>query len=193
MNLSFFGACWFAIQVKPRHERTTALLLRMKGYQDLVPLARTKGNNGERIERMLYPGYIFCRFDSSIASPIVTTPGVIRLVGNGSSPVPVSDEEIARIQLITTSGWLVQPWPYIRVGDRIRLREGPLTGLTGILLRVKNVSRLVVSVDLLCRSAAVELERSWVESAEVASCDQPASACGRLQVLPQATSAASAA
>jgi transcription antitermination factor NusG len=193
MNLHLYGTCWFAIQVKPRHERSTALHLRVKGYQDFVPVVRSRPKqNNLNMETILYPGYVFCRFDPSVAAPIVTTPGVIRVVGNGSLPIPISDEEIARIRLITASDRVVHPWPFLKVGDRIRLREGPLAGVTGILLRVKNSNRLVVSIDLLCRSAAVELEHSWVESAEFAGCVQPGNT-SNLRILGTGANAAMAA
>jgi len=169
MDLRRFGCCWFALQVKPRREQIIALMLRNKGYDDFVPYARYAYHNDNRFTRgraansPLYPGYVFCRFVPDLRASIVTTPGVIRIVGNGSIPIPVSDQEIEAIQLIAKTELLVQPWPFLHVGDSVLLTHGPLKGIRGILLRVKNTDRLIVSIDLLQRSIAIEVNTSWTE------------------------------
>lgn len=167
MNLTSFGVCWFAIQVKPRYERLTALCLHQKGYQEFLPIVYDKSSACKiKVERPLYPGYLFCRFDVNVSAPIVTTPGVIRLVGNGARPIPITDAEIEATQILIRSQRSVYPSPFISVGDRVRICEGPLTGASGILVRTKNADRLIVSINLLGRSKAVELEASWAESAK---------------------------
>jgi transcription antitermination factor NusG len=172
MNLSGLGSCWFAIQVRPKYEDLTSALLQQKGYEGFVPrLAYTRPSAGleaggrNRHRRLLYPGYIFCRFDPVIAAPIVTTPGVIRVCGCGRTPIPISEQEIINIRLITNTGIAVYPWPFIDVGTWVEIVDGPLRGSRGILIRRRSVDRLVVSIDILHRSTAAELDASWVSSA----------------------------
>src|SRR5207302_8332949 len=99
-------------------------------------------------------GYIFCRFDPLHRLPVMTAPGVVCIVGLGKNPEPVEEEEIARIQTIVRSGALAYPWPLLRVGQKIAVTGGPLCGVEGFLVSVKNQYRLVVSITLLQRSVA---------------------------------------
>jgi transcription antitermination factor NusG len=111
----------------------------------------------------LFPGYLFCRFDvHDRLLPILTTPGVISIIGAGKTPIAVSDQEIASVQAILRSGLPARPWPCLTVGCRVLLERGPLAGIEGIVLNVDKAFRLVVSVPLLQRSVAVEIERDWV-------------------------------
>jgi transcription antitermination factor NusG len=93
--------------------------------------------------------------------PILTTPGVIGVVGAGKTPIPVNDEEIEAIRAILRSGLAAQPWPFLSVGSRIYMEAGPLAGLEGIISNADKTCRLVVSVPLLQRSVAVEIDRDW--------------------------------
>jgi len=93
---------------------------------------------------------------------VVTTPGVLQIVGFGRRAIPVPDEEIQALQLALTSGIPKQPWPYLEVGQRVRVIYGTLTGLEGILVNVKGNDRVVLSVSLLQRSVAMEVEASWL-------------------------------
>jgi transcription antitermination factor NusG len=92
----------------------------------------------------------------------LTTPGVMHFVGFGSTPAPVDDKEIAAIERIVESGAAGQPWPYLKVGERVEIISGPLTGLDGFLQEIKGDRRLVVGVSLLQRSLAVEIDPSWL-------------------------------
>ena len=93
--------------------------------------------------------------------PILTTPGVIGIVGAGRTPVPLDDEEIEAVRAILRSGLAAQPWPLLRVGSKVYLERGPLTGVEGIITNTDKVYRLVVTVSLLQRSVAVEIDREW--------------------------------
>jgi transcription antitermination factor NusG len=95
--------------------------------------------------------------------PVLTIPGVIRIVGFGGELTPVSEEEVSAIRSIVKSGYAAEPWPFLKVGQRVRIMEGALEGLEGILLKSRAGSRLVVSVDLLQRSVAVEIDAAWVK------------------------------
>ena len=102
------------------------------------------------------------RFDAQNRLPILITPGVISVVGRGRVPLPVDDTEIAGIQTLVASGLAVEPWPYLELGQRIRIESDALRGLEGILINIKGNHRIVVSVSLLRRSVALEVDRSSV-------------------------------
>ena len=110
----------------------------------------------------LFPGYLFCRMNPHNRLPVLQTPGVIQIVGVGKSPIPVEEEEIAAIQRAEKSGLSVMPWPYLKVGHVARIEDGPLSGLTGIVVKIKSGLKLVLSVTLLQRSVAVEVDRHWL-------------------------------
>ncbi len=155
---------WYALYVRSRHERVVENGLRGKGYAAFSPFYRTKHKRVDRIAAIdvpLFPGYIFCYFDSNKRLPILTTPGIVRIVG-GNRPEPVDDHEIASIRTIALSGRSVQPWPFLRSGQRIRLQAGPLAGAEGIFLWVKNEYHLVVCITLLQRAVSVVVEKDAV-------------------------------
>jgi transcription antitermination factor NusG len=97
--------------------------------------------------------------------PVLMTPGVIQIVGVGKTPMPVGEEEIAAIQRVGKSGLSTMPWPYLGVGHVARIDDGPLRGMTGIVIKIKSGWKLVLSVNLLQRSVAVEIDRSWIGAA----------------------------
>jgi len=154
---------WFAVQVRTRWERSTANILGGKGYQTLLPTyVRRHGPDGRETTAPLFPGYVFCRFDGQKRLPILITPGVIALVGRGRIPVPVEASEIDAIQAMVASGLPVAPWPYLEVGQRVRIEDHALQGLEGILIGFKSGHRIVVSISLLQRSVALEIDRALV-------------------------------
>lgn len=156
---------WFALQVKGRHERSIAGLLKGKAYEPFLPLYQTTrrwSDRTKRVELPLFPGYLFCRFNPHNRLPILSTPGVLKIVGTGNCPLPVDDAEISAIQRIVESGLQAQPWPFLQLGDRVEVKSGALSGLEGVLTAFKGGRRLVVSVSLLQRSVAVELDGAMV-------------------------------
>ena len=159
------GPSWFALQVRTRWENSTALLLSGKGYQTLLPTYQTKKRWKGRLRQLnaaLFPGYVFCQFEALNRLPILVTPGVIAVVGRGRVPVPVDDAEIAAIQKVVSSGLRAEPWPYLEIGQKIRIESNVLYGLEGVLIKFKGNHRIVVSVSLLRRSVALEIDRSCV-------------------------------
>jgi transcription antitermination factor NusG len=156
---------WYALYVRSRHEKVVESGLKGKGYPAFSPFYRTKRRRIDRIIEMdvpLFPGYVFCHFDSNKRLPILTTPGIVEIVGPGHRPEPVEDAEIASIRTIALSGRPVQPWPFLKSGQRIRLQAGPLTGAEGIFLRIKDEYHLVVSITLLQRAISVVVEKDSV-------------------------------
>jgi transcription antitermination factor NusG len=159
---------WFAVMVRTNREKTANLLLENAGYQCFLPTSKYMRRWSDRmkeIEVPLFPGYLFCRMNPQNRLPVLMTPGVIQIVGVGKTPIPVEEEEIAAIQRAGKSGLSTMPWPYLEVGHVVRVEDGPLRGMTGIIVKIKSGLKLVLSVSLLQRSVAVEINRSWVGSA----------------------------
>jgi len=156
---------WFALQVRSLREKRVGCLLKDKGYAEFVPLYRARRRWSDRVKEIelpLFPGYLFCRLDPRYRLPVLTTPGVMNIVGTGKTPIPVLDSEVEAIQTIVRSGQDALPWNFLQVGHLVWVEEGPLQGLEGILVEFRKRHRLVVSVTLLQRSVAVEVDRDWV-------------------------------
>ena len=156
---------WFALQIRSRWEGTTAALLRGKGLETLMPTYTTKRKWSDRfkvVESPLFPGYVFCRFDVHNRLPVLITPGVISVVGRGKTPVAVDEAEILAIQAAIGSGIHMEPWPYVEIGERVRIKDDVLDGMEGILTSFKGSHRVVISVTLLRRSVALEIDRSRI-------------------------------
>jgi transcription antitermination factor NusG len=162
-------ASWYALHVRSRKETYVASQIMGQGYECLLPTYKSVRQWSDRVkelEQPLFPGYLFCRFDFQNRRPVVTTPGVLQIVGYGRTAIPVSDEEIQALQLAVSSGMPKQPWPYLEVGQRVRVVYGTLSGLEGILVNIKGNHRVVLSVSLLQRSVAMEVESSWLSPAK---------------------------
>ncbi len=158
---------WFALMVRSNREKTASLLLENVGYECFLPTSKYRRRWSDRIKETevpLFPGYLFCRMNPHNRLPVLMTPGVIQIVGVGTTPVPVEEEEIAAIQRVGKSGLSTMPWPYLEVGDAVGIDDGPLRGMQGIIVKIKSGLKLVLSVSLLQRSVAVEVDRSWVSS-----------------------------
>ena len=157
---------WYAIQVRCHAEKNVSLMLEARGFEQYLPLYSESSHWSDRVKKLehpLFPGYVFCRLDVPHRRPVVTVPGVISIVGFGNTFAPIPDEQISAIQCIVRSGLPSGPCPFLQEGERIRITAGALEGVEGILVRIKNEFRVVVSVALLQRSVAVEIERSWIE------------------------------
>ena len=156
---------WFALQVRAKHELTVANLLRGKGYAPFAPLYQRRRQWSDRtkvVETPLFPGYLFCRLNLQDRLPVLKTPGVTRIVGYGRVPEELEETEINALQAMVASGRPSQPWPYLQAGDRVQIESGALRGLQGILLEVRGMHRLVLSVTLLQRSVAVQIDPAFV-------------------------------
>jgi transcription antitermination factor NusG len=161
-NLS---AAWFAIQVKGTHEKRVTSLLECQSYECFLPLYTSRRRWSDRIKRVdlpLFPGYVFSRFASSDRVPVLKTPSVIGIVGVGSTPTPIDDSEIDAIQRVVKSGSSVSPHPYLKVGQTVRINDGCFYGIEGIIADVRGRDHLILSVGLLQRSVAVEIDSASV-------------------------------
>ena len=158
---------WFGLRTRSNHEKVTAHVLSGKGYHHYLPTYKCRKRWSDRVvetDKPLFPGYVFCRFDPKARLPILTTPGVVAVVGFGNEPAPIDDAEIEAVQAVLRSGLQAEPCAYLHEGQRIRVTQGSLTGLEGILTRKKSEWRMVVSVAMLQRAISVEIDREWIEA-----------------------------
>ena len=122
---------WYALHVKTKFERVAATILQGKNLQVYLPTYRKRQTWSDRIKHVecpLFPGYVFCRFDVNHRLPVLTTTGVLSVVGAGRAPAPIADEEMTAVRMIVESGVAAMPWPFLRVGQRVIIRKGPLWG-----------------------------------------------------------------
>ena len=156
---------WFALRVRPNHEKMAAINLERQGFEEYVPLHRVRRRWSDRVKELdavLFPGYIFCRFTREDRLQVLNSPGVESVVGFGRTDVPVDDTEIAAVRALIASGRPLAHWPFLRIGQNVAIESGPLAGLRGVVLRDETAWRVVVSVEALDRSIAVELDRDMV-------------------------------
>jgi transcription antitermination factor NusG len=152
---------WYGIRTRSNHEKVASTVLRGKGYDPYLPLyrlQRSRPNAQGEGEHPLFPGYVFCRFDVKKRLPILMTTGVISVLGFGKEPAAIPDEEIEAVKAVLRSGLPAEPCAYLREGQRVRVKDGSLDGVEGILVKKKNQCRMVVSVTMLQRSISVEID-----------------------------------
>ena len=152
---------WVAVQVRAGWEIKAARGLRQRGYEELVPSSQQRRRWSDRIKTMevpLFTGYVFLRFRTDKEQPVITTPGVIRFVGVSNTPIAIDDCEMEALQIASKATYRCGPWPFLQVGQEVEVRNGPLYGLKGKIIRFKNKQRIIITVNLLQQSAFVEIE-----------------------------------
>jgi transcription antitermination factor NusG len=152
---------WYAAYVKHHHERKAADLLERKGIEVFLPQQKVVHRWKDRDKALslpLFPGYLFLQCGLQDKAKIISTPGVFFLVENGGRACPVPRQEIDSIRRIVKDGLQVQAHAFINAGDRVRICGGPLAGVTGILTRIKNQYRVVLTVELLQKALSIEVE-----------------------------------
>lgn len=160
---------WYAIYTKSRHEQKTYDRLLKKNIETFLPLVERWSRRRDRRKRInlpLFPGYLFVhsQMDAHTHLEILKTDSVVRILGNDGKPIPIPDEQIFGIQTLIKNGMAITPFPYLKEGMRVRVVNGPLIGIEGILLKTQpNKHRLVLSVDLLKESVSVEIDELDVE------------------------------
>jgi transcriptional antiterminator NusG len=160
---------WFAIRVRSRFDKAVSEGLRSRNYESFAALYRVKrrwANRNREVEMPLFPGYVFSSFDPNNRLPILMCPGVVHLVGFGDGPTPVDENELEAVRAALRSRLTVEPCDFIAAGQRVRVEDGSLAGVEGLVLRVKSRLRLVISVTLLQRSVVVELDTDRVSVVE---------------------------
>jgi transcription antitermination factor NusG len=157
---------WYAVYTKHHHEKRASDVLVQKGFDVFLPLYQAAHKWKDRMKMIslpVFPCYVFLRTKLERKLDILTTPGVFWLVENGGRACPLPESDIEAIRKLTRSGLQLEPHPYLKCGEQVRVRSGPLAEVKGILTRIKNRYRVVVSVELLQKSVAVEVDAASVE------------------------------
>src|SRR5450759_340430 len=157
---------WFAVYTTPRHEKAVARHFESRVIESFLPLYREmhRWKNGCRVsvEQPLFPGYIFARIGRRDSNQVLAVPGVLQIVGSGREPQALPDFEIEALR----SGLHLrrfEPHPYLVVGEKARIKSGSLAGMVGVLARKKNNLRVVLTLELIMRSVAVEVDADELE------------------------------
>jgi len=156
---------WYALTVPYQHERQTEKALQSKGLETLLPVYRSRRQWSDRVKDVeipLFAGYVLCHFDLNDRIHVMDTPGVARIVGFGGMPAALEDSEIGSIQQMVLWKLPLAPWPYLKAGDRVRVEHGPMRGQEGTLVRTKDSLHLVINIDVLQRSVAVQVDREAI-------------------------------
>ena len=163
MGVELIGMNWYAIYTRSRHEKKVAASLEEKRVEVFLPLrsvlSRWKDRRKE-VQLPLFSGYLFVRIHREQRLPVLQTSGVVRFVGNGDSLDPVPEEQIISIQRLMESGLRYDPYPYLKEGMQVRVVRGPLKGVEGILIDKRKKHLLVLSVDMIQQSAAMQVDIS---------------------------------
>jgi transcription antitermination factor NusG len=157
---------WYALYTYPRHEKAVAEQLESKAVEAFLPTFPTESrwkDRRVRIQTPVFPGYVFARISLGQRSRVLNAPGVIRMLSFNGTPAPIDDSEIEAVKLCLERGAALTPYPFLEVGDRVRVRSGVLEGLEGLISRCKNERRLIVPITLLNQSVAIEIDVQLLE------------------------------
>jgi len=157
---------WYAVSVRPRHEKLVTRHLEYQGLNHFLPVYRSVRRWKDRrkeLDMALFPGYVFVNLDLRDRLRVLRAPGAVQFVTFQGQPAAIPDSEIRALEASLSAGLRVQPHPYLRQGARVRLKRGPLVGAEGIMIRRKERFRLVLSIDLIMRSVMFEVDEADVE------------------------------
>jgi len=158
---------WYAIYTRHQHEKVVAQILTSRGFEAFLPLFATRRNWKDRTKALslpLFPCYVFLKGGIERRLQIITTPGIYGLVSSGGQPAAIPNFEIEAIRRAVECGARIETHPFLKCGTWVRVKCGPLAGIEGILVRKKNISRLVLSVEILGTAAAMEVAAFQVEA-----------------------------
>jgi transcription antitermination factor NusG len=164
----FSEPSWYAIYTRHQHEKVVAQILTNKGLKAFLPLCETTHHWKDRTKALwmpLFPCYVFLNGGLEHRLQILTTPGIHGFVSYGGQPAAIPDTEMEAIRRVLENGVRVEPHPFLKYGDRVRIKSGALAGIEGILVRKRNLSRLVLSVEMLGKAASMEVDAFQVEPA----------------------------
>jgi len=157
---------WYAVYTNARHEKRVMESLGGRLVECYLPLyksIRRWQDRRKEVELPLFPGYVFVRIAYRSRLQVLTAPGVVQIVSFDGKPAPIKESEIDALRHGLSGATSFEPHPYLKVGKRVRVRSGPLSGMEGVLIRRKDKFRLVLSIDLIMRSVAAEVEEADVE------------------------------
>lgn len=178
---------WYAVFTRSRHEKMAATALTNTGVTTFLPLVNEMHSWSDRrklVDVPLFPGYVFVQIPKSGEAKlrVLKTAGVVQFVGNRKGAVPIQDKEINDVRAVLDQKLVCSPYPFLQLGQRVRIRGGSLDSVEGILLRRDSASKLVISIELIQRSLAVSVCNFDVEP--VTSCAGRMSADSRIDRLP---------
>jgi len=164
-SLSEADMPWYVIRVKGNAEKTAAQSLINRGVTVFLPLQKrpSKRKNVGLIDIPLFAGYIFGQFDHRDALKVVACPGVVQILCRGTVPEPVDPAEMRSLLVLSRTAVAISLLPTFTRGQKVRITEGPLADVEGIVLRDNGRQRLILSVSLLRRSVSAEINREWIE------------------------------
>ncbi len=157
---------WYAAYTNANHEKRVAIQLEQRSVEHFLPLyesVRRWKDRRVQLDIPLFPGYVFVRTSLKARLRVLEIPSVVRLVGFNGLPTALPDAEIAPLRNILAHPLHAEPHPYLTVGRRVRIVRGPFEGIEGILIRKKGTLRVVLSINLIMRSAAIEVDSMDVE------------------------------
>jgi transcription antitermination factor NusG len=157
---------WFAVYTCAQHERRVEKHFVQRDIDAFLPLydsLRPWKDRRMRLKLPVFPGYVFVRIMLADRLRVLQTPSVVRLVSFSGQPQPVPERDIELLRSGIAKALRIEPHPFLTVGSRVRIARGPLEGAEGILVRRKNICRVVLSLDLIARSAAVEVDSGDIE------------------------------
>jgi transcription antitermination factor NusG len=160
------SASWYALYTCSRHEKQVAKQLEQRQVNVFLPLypsVRRWKDRRVELQLPLFPSYVFVHFPLQQRVEVLNVPGAVRFVAFNGRPAAVAENDLVRLRSALTAGLDPHPHPYLRIGRRVRVCSGPLAGMEGILVRKKDRFRLVLSIDIIMRSVAVEVDASDVE------------------------------
>ncbi|HEX4038322.1 MAG TPA: UpxY family transcription antiterminator [Acidobacteriaceae bacterium] len=159
-------SAWWALYTRHQHEKVVAEMLSAKGFEVFLPqydsIRRWKDRH-KVLAMPLFPCYVFVRGQAARRLQVVTTPGIHTILTKGEEIAVIADAEIDAIRRVVQGSFRVEPHPFLRCGERVRVTRGSLEGVEGILVRKKNLYRLVLSVEMLAQSVGVEVNAADVE------------------------------
>ena len=183
---------WWALYTRHQHEKIVAEMLSAKGFEVFLPLYESMRRWKDRSKLLtlpLFPCYVFVRGGLDRRLQVVTTPGVHMILFHGERVATIPGVEIEAIRKVVEGPYRVEPHPFLKCGERVRVTHGSLLGVEGVLVRKKNLYRLVLSVDMMAKSVAVEIDAADVEpvgargSTEIQPV-RPFAGVGRFSELP---------
>jgi transcription antitermination factor NusG len=152
---------WWAVYTRHQHEKTVAEMLSTKGFDVFLPLyssLRRWKDRKKMLSLPLFPCYVFVKGNFERKLQVVTTPGVHMILYHGEKVAMIPGAEIEAIRAAVEGSYRLEPHPFLKCGDRVRVTRGTLKGVEGILARKKNLFRLILSVNMLAQSVAVEID-----------------------------------
>jgi transcription antitermination factor NusG len=158
---------WFAVYTMPQSEQAVRRLLDIRQIESFLPTYETqkvwKNRQRVKLNRPLFPSYVFVHIHSLQRGSVLCAPGALRILGNGHGPLPIPDREI---EFLRSRGQRIEPYPEFALGEKVRIRSGPMQGLEGTLVQKRNSLRFVLTIAMINQNAAIEVQGDELEAVQ---------------------------